>query len=66
MTRQMPELLTVTQVAARLGVTEATIRNWLRRGRCPAPALAVGCHRFWSADQVIKFTVRKGMRQWKS
>lgn len=32
-----PQLLTVSDVAARCGVTRQTLMRWLRKGECPQP-----------------------------
>ena len=39
--------LTVAEVAARLNLPEATVYNWLHKGRLPARRVAAAWHTLW-------------------
>lgn len=49
MTRQLA-LMTVTEVAAELRVSTATVRRWIAAGKLPATTLPTGTYRVARAD----------------
>ncbi|MGN1209023.1 MAG: helix-turn-helix transcriptional regulator [Duodenibacillus sp.] len=48
------EMLTRSDVARALQVTERTVSNWVRKGRFPAPAMVLGRQR-WRAEDVTAY-----------
>ncbi len=44
------ELVCRKQVLAALGVTQNTLRRWIRIGKFPAPALILGRQRWYKSD----------------
>jgi transposase-like protein len=58
--RQVPAL-TVAAVARRLGVAPATLRTWDRRYGLGPSAHAAGSHRRYTADDVARLLVMRGL-----
>ena len=48
------EMLTRSDVARALQVTERTVSTWVRKGRFPAPAMVLGRQR-WRAEDVTAY-----------
>ena len=48
------EMLTRSDVAKALQVTERTVSNWVRNGRFPAPAMVLGRQR-WRAEDITAY-----------
>lgn len=42
----MKKMMTVTQLAKRLGIKPNTLRGWVRKGKVPCIRLSPGCIRF--------------------
>lgn len=47
-----PRLITYKELSAARGITRATLRQWLRRGRIPPPDYRVGNSPAWLEDTV--------------
>lgn len=66
--RMAPKLLTTTEAAKAIGVTRATLHDWIKRGRVRPPKLQVGnghAVRLWSESDVarlrdVKKTIKIG------
>ena len=48
------EMLTRSDVARALQVTERTVSNWVRKWRFPAPAMVLGRQR-WRAEDITAY-----------
>jgi excisionase family DNA binding protein len=63
-----PKYLTTTEAAEAVGITRATLHDWIKRGRVRAPKLQVGngyAVRLWSESDVtrlraVKSTIKVG------
>lgn len=52
------EMLTRTDVAKALQVTERTVSNWVKKGLFPAPAMVLGRPR-WRAEDITAYVNRQ-------
>jgi excisionase family DNA binding protein len=56
-----PKYLTTTEAAEAVGITRATIYDWIKRGRVRPPKLQVGNGvRLWSESDVARLRAMKG------
>ena len=56
-----PKYLTTTEAADTVGITRATIHNWIKRGRVRPPKMQVGNGvRLWSESDVARLRTVKG------
>ena len=58
-----PKYLTTTEAAKAVGITRATIYEWIKRGMVRAPKLQLGnghAVRLWSESDVARLKAMKG------
>ena len=54
-----PAVVTVKELALRLGVTERSVRRWIQAGKLPKCSSLGHCS-FWSTDQLRPFLDVRG------
>lgn len=61
--RHAENLIARNEFASEIGVSEATIANWIRQGLVPAPEIRIGVRKYWRPDElntVKKRIMRRG------